>query len=320
MIECYRYSLFSRDRARLNSQSSRQEFNGALIRVDGVGVGCIHPWPELGDASLDDELAALVTSQSLPLGQVAMECAAVDGRARERGESLFRLAASGQMPASHWSAGPNDDPGSVAADGFEVAKIKLGADLEAAIARTERWAAAEGIERLRLDFNAALSGENFVSFWSSLSAEVKAKIEFIEDPTPFDIELWRTLEQETGAELAIDVRPGQEIDRWQGWIIVKPAVLPLARQEEMVQGHDSRRIVFTSYMEHAIGQMWAAYRALCCAGHIASEAGILSHERFAAGDPFFDRIRREGSRLVPLDGTGLGFDDLLEDLPWQKLT
>ena len=66
-------------------------------------------------------------------------------------------------------------------------------------------------------------------------------------------------------------------------MIIKSAVIPVARQEAILQSRDDRHIVFTSYMDHAIGQMWAAYRSRCCAGHISSEAGLLTHERFAAG-------------------------------------
>lgn len=317
-LECYRYTLRSRDEDSLNARSTRSEFHGALIRVDGSGIGCVHPWTELGDASLGDELTALTVGSPLILGRVALECASVDGQARSKGESLFKDLSIADLPVSHWSAGPNDAPKAVAADGFDVAKLKLGADIEAAAERTERWAACAGMKRLRLDFNAALSAERFVDFWESLSEIAQQKIQFIEDPTPFDLDQWQKLQRTTGAELAVDLRPGQAIDHWDGWLVLKPAVLMFNQQRHLIQAHDPAKIVFTSYMDHAIGQTWALY----CASRFAEVdnlAGLLSHERFGADEPFFNQIHRHGGRVEPPSGSGLGFDDLLEGLPWKPL-
>jgi len=34
---------------------------------------------------------------------------------------------------------------------------------------------------------------------------------------------------------------------------------------------------------------------------------------------FIERIEADGARLLPPRGTGIGFDDLLERLPWKSL-
>ena len=41
---------------------------GALVRVDG-GVADLHPWPELGDLSIDEELEAIRNKMPTPLGE-----------------------------------------------------------------------------------------------------------------------------------------------------------------------------------------------------------------------------------------------------------
>ena len=317
-LEYHRYTLRSRAEARLNARSARSEFSGALIRVDGVGVGCIHPWIELGDASLDDELAALKDGSPLTLGAVALECAALDGQARRDGFSLFKNISPASLPVSHWSAGADDDPDAVAVLGFDTAKLKLDADVPAALESTGRWAACTGMNRLRLDFNSALSGERFLEFWKSLSDAARRKIQFVEDPTPFDLDQWRKLQQLTGAELAIDLRPGQCIGDWDGWLVVKPAVLTRDQQRRWIETHDPEKLVFTSYMDHAIGQTWAIF----CAGNfpqVRNAAGLLSHHRFARDDAFFEQIHHHGPRVVAPAGSGLGFDDLLEGLSWTPL-
>jgi O-succinylbenzoate synthase len=104
------------------------------------------------------------------------------------------------------------------------------------------------------------------------------------------------------------------------WLVVKPAVIdPAAAMEHAWE--TGKRLVVTSCMDHAIGQMYAAWMAAGCEGflqELAGDCGLLTHELFEP-DPFFECLAREGDRLLPPEGTGLGFDDLIEGLPWKKL-
>ena len=50
----------------------------------------------------------------------------------------------------------------------------------------------------------------------------------------------------------------------------------------------------------------------------AARCGLFTHVLYEP-DPFLERIRSEGMRLVPPEGTGVGFDDLLEAIPWKTL-
>jgi O-succinylbenzoate synthase len=61
---------------------------GALLRNDD-GFADVHPWPELGDAPLDEQLALLADGQITPLTRASLQCAALDRNARRRGVSLF---------------------------------------------------------------------------------------------------------------------------------------------------------------------------------------------------------------------------------------
>ena len=60
---------------------------GALIRVDG-GFADVHPWPELGDAPLDEQLALLARGETTPLTRASLHWARVDADARARGVSI----------------------------------------------------------------------------------------------------------------------------------------------------------------------------------------------------------------------------------------
>jgi len=79
--------------------------------------------------------------------------------------------------------------------------------------------------------------------------------------------------------------------------------------------------VVTSYMDHALGQMYAAYE---CARLRQFDPradmfhGLATHTLFER-DPFFEQLSLSGGRLSAVEGTGLGFDDLLEGLPWKEL-
>jgi len=72
----------------------------------------------------------------------------------------------------------------------------------------------------------------------------------------------------------------------------------------------------TSYMDHPVGQLFAAYVA---AKHAtSSRCGLVTHVLYEK-NAFIEQLGIDGMRLVPPAGRGIGFDDLLERLPWKKL-
>ncbi len=278
----WRYTL--QPRRPLSPIAGASPRQGALLR-DGGGFADIHPWPELGDAPLDEQLRMLARGETTPLTRRSLEMARIDGAARARRASLFDGLT---IPASHW---PGADP----PPQFDTAKLK---GLETIPPRV----------RLRIDFNRSLSPEAFLMIAEGLPAE---RVDFIEDPCEYDASVWAALRQQTGLRLALDrpsecggLIPPSAVDV----LVVKPAI------EEVPP--DGREIVITSYMDHPVGQFCAAYFA---AKSGASRCGLFTHVLFEP-DEFIERIRADGARLLPPDGTGVGFDDLLERLPWKKLT
>jgi O-succinylbenzoate synthase len=155
--------------------------------------------------------------------------------------------------------------------------------------------------RMRIDFNATLTPEEFVRIAATLPAE---RIDFIEDPCPYDVETWRGLRQRTNLRLALD--------RFAGIadvLVHKPA---LSAEFPSFDGE----IVVTSYMDHPVGQFGAAYVA---ATHtVSARCGLMTHVLYEA-EAFIERVECDGARLLPPPGTGIGFDDLLESLPWKPL-
>lgn len=278
-IWVHRYSLMPRQR--LSGVAAEGAREGALLRI-GDGFSDLHPWPELGDLPLDTQLAMLARAETTSQSAASLHFARLDGDARARGVSLFEGLT---IPESHW---PGNDPPS----GFDTVKIK-------GVMRVPDDV------RIRIDFNATLTPAEFLDVVETLP---EARIDFIEDPCPYDEETWANLRQVTGLRLAVDrVTPaGRAYD-----VLVHKPALHAAWPEADCE------IVVTSYMDHPVGQFFAAYVA---ATHkTGARCGLMTHVLYEP-DPFIERVEREGARLLPPKGTGIGFDELLENLPWKMLT
>lgn len=306
----------------LNARSQRCEIEGCLIRV-GAGFGCIHPWPELGDKPLDDQLEALRQSKPLRLGKRALYCAELDGAARERGDSLFDGLT---IPDSHLTVVPGLELEKKGARLFSRIKVKGSTDLAVTKKEVQRWLGlASGECRLRIDFNGALDPAVAMNLAQELGAEICERIEYIEDPIPFEAERWMGLRRQTGLSLAVD-RACELAVKGKGglpeWLVFKPAVVDAGKWCSKLKGKlEEHNICVTSYMDHAIGQMFAAYEAALLKEKYPEqvrECGLLTHGLFEK-DAFFEALESCGPKLSAPAGTGLGFDRQLENLRWEKL-
>lgn len=278
----HRYRLVPRRALSTIAKAGPRE--GALLRV-GEGFADLHPWPELGDVTLSEQLAALAAGTPTPQARASLAMAEIDARARREGRSLFEGL---EIPESHW-------PGIDAPPEFDTIKVK------------GLQAYPEG-PRLRIDFNATLTPEEFVRIARELPSE---RVDFVEDPCRWDPAIWRALRAETGLRLALDLAAGSQVPSANEWdvLVCKPALgwtLP----------DIDRELVVTSYMDHPVGQMFAAWFA--ATREVSRRCGLMTHVLYEP-DPFIERMRRDGARLLPVGGTGVGFDDLLDALPWQKL-
>jgi len=305
-IYFHRYVL--RSESSLNSQSSRVEHEGALINVDG-GYGCLHSWPELGDPPLDVLLDDL-HSENTRIVQRSMLCAMLDREARMDGCSLFEGM---EIPRSHATVSSADSKWIEKAVelGFDYIKLKGGRDLE-----KERFFLLEMHQaypelRWRLDFNHRCSYEQSRLWYESLSDSLRHVIDFIEDAffqdeTPDDH--W----------IAVD----REIERWNEPLetaIIKPAVN--AASVFLSRDAFAKHYVYTSYMDHPFGQVFAAYeaaRAKEALGERLSVCGLVTHHLWEK-DEFTEALGEWSPKLISPEGNGLGFGKLLESLPWKRL-
>ncbi|MGK0190264.1 MAG: O-succinylbenzoate synthase [Verrucomicrobiales bacterium] len=314
MIEFWRYVL--QPSAALNARSGHAPCEGALLRIDG-GHGCVHPWPALGDLSLDQQLSRLADGRPTFQTSRALYCCSIDGAARKEHRSLFHGL---EIPKSHVIVVDAAHLGLRApefhAEGFDTVKVKVGRDIdrEATLinAFAAEWIARHPGHKIRLDFNASIAPADVLIFAAALSRAARGSIDFIEDPCPYAAGTWHALQQKTGLTFALD--RDEEQHRTGAAIPIrvwKPACSPAP------PASSSARLVVTSYMDHAIGQMFAAYEAARFPGKLET-CGLLTHSLFEC-DGFFDSLRVSDARLVQQQGHGLGFDGMLSALPWKSL-
>lgn len=318
-LPIYVHEYVLRSGVALNAVSRRREFAGALIRVN-EGYGCVHPWPEFGDVTVAEQLRLLREGVMTPVTAMALRCAEIDGAARRAGESLFE---GREIPRSHysWSFAQEAEPQRhrVLAEGWPAIKAKGVANHDETtrfLAECAKAFAAQEV-RLRVDFNGVLDRLAFEQFIKCLPTPVRERLDFVEDPFPYDAEAWDAVRQRWGVKLALD----------KGWkdgthgfdaVVVKPA----RRDWRLVAAqHPQRRLVLTSAMDHALGQMFAAYEAaLALAEGQALDFCGLCTEHLFEPDVFFERVQSSGGYLsADRSGGGLGFGDVLEQLSWKRL-
>lgn len=320
-IRMYRYEL--RPLAAGNVKGSLARRVGALLRA-GEGFADVHPWPELGDMPLDQQLALLASGTTTPLTEASLELARKDGEARAAGKSLFDGLT---IPDSHYlqlRAEGEMDLRFLARQGFARLKVKAGKDLDDERAWIRNVLSKIDETRvalkMRIDFNASLTFPQLETFLSFIPMNLRDHIDFLEDPSPYDPDLWQELRGTYGVRLAADFeKPGGDC-KGIDVLVIKPARENVAAQLAMAEAH-RLRVVLTSSLDHPVGQMGAAFEAACVLRDrpdLLDDCGLLSHGIYRP-DAFSERISKDGPRLIPPAGTGIGFDDLLAALPWERL-
>jgi len=304
-------------RGLLNSISRRREFDGVLIQIDG-GFGCIHPWPELGDPALEKCLADLAGERRWPIVRRAIRCAEYDRVARHFDHSLFEEM---EVPASHATLAKADIAEVIRAveAGFTTIKLKTGRDPAAETKFLNEMTAAYPALKWRLDFNEALETGEAAEFLLGLTAKTRAAIDFVEDPSPYAETAWNELHRQTQLQFAVD-REATTLSTAAQVMVIKPAIdEPFLLAEAAIR--NGQQVILTSYMDHPVGQTFAAWEAarleLQFPG-LVGLCGLQTHHLFEP-DAFSEMLGPWSPVFQVPEGNGLGFEELLDALPWTRL-
>ena len=310
-----RYQLKSAKR--LNSISNRSTFEGALIEIDG-GYACIHPWPELGDPTLEKCLADLKGERRWPIVRRAVRMTEYDKVARQFEHSLFEEM---EVPLSHATVVKlNAAEIALAVEaGFTTIKLKAGRMPSNEAQFLNEMVMEYPALTWRLDFNESLSPDGLKTFISELTDAARKAIDFLEDPTPYSTSGWTALKKDIGLKLAVDIEAAPQSSAAQV-MVVKPAVdEPFLLGESAIANH--QRVILTSYMDHPVGQAFAAWEAsrleLQFPG-LVDLCGLQTHHLFEPNE-WTEALGAWTPEFHVPEGTGIGFDDLLASQPWSRL-
>lgn len=305
------------------ARAARGPRHGALLRVkfddETIGYADLHPWEEFGHAPLAEHLASLRTDQPTSLANLALRHARTDAAARRAGLSLFDGLPEVRSHAlfTDWTSAPRSAFEQCAAEGYAAAKLKIGRD-------PKREAEALNVLadlplRWRLDANASTGTEAFLA---GLTPAMRAKVEFLEDPMPYETSTWSSLSDREKIALALDWELPATPPPWPGaqTLVIKPAsqdVFPLA----LAAAHAGMQIVVTHSMDHPLGQSVALRTAMRLRqrhGDVVLDSGLQAAGLYAP-DQFNAQIRCRGPQTIPPQGTGFGFDEQLAAVEWKDL-
>lgn len=295
----------------LKIQKTEDVRRGFLLKVQfpggEEGFADCHPWHEFGDAKIPSQKAALLQGKLTPLLAQSLDLAILDAKARKAKRSLF---ANIPLLKSHLIAKLSDledNLNAVIEMGISHLKIKVRGTESSQLLKIVKKCRPHF--KWRLDFNAALTYEE-VDNYLKMIEEIHPDIDFIEDPCPYQKKTYELLTAKWRIPLALDF---QEASQPHPYIVIhKPAVRPL---DAVKTAH---RVIVTSYLDHPVGQLAAPYIATKTPQALQEYGGWLSHLVYEPND-FSEKLRVEKGTLIPPPGTGFGFDDELEKLPWKKL-
>ncbi|MBX3018309.1 MAG: hypothetical protein KF767_10495 [Bdellovibrionaceae bacterium] len=325
----WKYAL--KPKTRIGSVATVAEREGALLRIkwpdELTGYGDLFPWPEFGDADVTTQLFNLKSGRLSTGLEQTIHLARKDAQARAFNQNLMR-----GLPRvrNHFLIA---DPDAITEAelteakklGFQSVKLKCGSQIDKELELAVRLVKQKGF-LLRLDFNGKATPADIEKFKHEFPEGLRSKIEFIEDPFPFVHELWQ--EASELAPLAVD----QEYVRvpWADYseskpppfkvIVLKPARQDMVKAREFA--HRFRlKIVVTSSLDHPVGIMHAA--AACgdmkrLYPNMVLDSGCFSHTAYEP-DRFSQMMSPKGPFLAEVAGSGVGFDQILKELPWTDL-
>lgn len=299
-----------------NNPSHFPKREGALLKINfghgKIGYADCHAWPELGDLSIQEQLKKLSQGESTSITNCALEFAAIDAENRFQRKSIFD---SISIPKSHFLVTSLFDLTFqhleyLTHKGYTHIKVKVGNQVERELEAIQSLFPLSSL-KLRLDFNEKMTSDSFFQFLKKLK-NIKHKIDFIEDPFPFDVKEWEKIQKEEWtlacdrqAHLAYSYPESAQI------LVIKPA---LNSFEEWKNWND-RTCIVTSYLGHPLGQVAAAYFATKVDPHCANQHGLLSHHVYQPTE-FSQELNWDNPQFILPQGMGCGFDNLLEKQNW----
>ncbi len=309
---------------------------GALFKIEFTesltGYADIHPWPELEEKPLHQQLGLVLDGKPTPAFYKSLGFAKIDAEARRAGISLMNGL---KIPESHFFVSDLESLTfekllDIADRGFKILKVKIFL-VSMSFPEIEKIKElASELERLnlklRLDFNASgdfAKADGFFSVWFKEFRHFNL-IDFVEDPCLFVAQHWQKLKSRWGIKLALDhqlkyveSKDRRELGKFADILIFKPSH-QLAEEITALAKRNNLQISVTTSLDHALGIMSATFEAAKINEQnpgLITPCGLVSHGDFS-NDGFFSKIPVRGPKLQDFSGSGFGFDEELAKLKW----
>ena len=318
-----KYELHDFSAANVNFEEGK---HGALLKVQwpngNIGYADVHPLINFGDSPIDAHLEALAKGKMSTLVEQAIWMAKKDSVMRQNKTNAFSTAVrvKNHYLITDFTKFTDSNLKEVRTSGFTTLKMKVGFDLDEEAKFVVRTIKQNPV-LMRLDFNARVGYDEFIRFMAQIGPTERAKIEFVEDPMPWNHQAW--IEAAKLVTLAADHEMQNiNLDKIKGSVPFKVVVIKPARQdvEKLVKTIDRHalKMVITSSMDHPVG--------IAHAGLVAAElkkfypntlldCGCLTLRTYRPNE-FTMRVMTQGPYITGVAGTGIGFDDLFAKQTW----
>lgn len=312
----------------LNPTDQRGPRRGALIRVtfpDGsIGYSDLHPWTEMGDVPLEQQLGYLKANHPTDLAKQTLWLAKRDAEARQVKRNLIdeEIRLKNNYLFSRQQEFSSENLNNLVRYGFSILKLKIGEDLERDLNAVKKIASTRQFQ-LRLDFNMKSDLNDFENFFKKLTPSEKTLIQYVEDPFPYGEGEWKQARQIT--KIAADFATEQfewtpEKSPECDVIIVKPARRNI---EQTIQCLKAWRKPFTvtSNLDHVLGVAHAISVAQLMDRSLPNQMldpGCFTFVHYET-EPYSAALKTKGPYFLKQDGCGVGFDLLLDRESWKPL-
>lgn len=307
-----------------NSKTNHLKRNGFLLKIlfkdHGFGYADCHPLEEFGDLSVQSQLDFLRVKKFSELTQRSSYFALLDAKYRNQKVSAFNLDLKSKITKNHFTAPAflkKEDVLSKKNEGFEKFKFKFGRHItnEINYLNDNFKFFLDNQIKIRLDYNGAIRKKNVLDDLKNY----KEIIDFIEDP--FDSVTGENLSflQQHISDLtfAIDfIKPEEvsktDISRVFPYRVLKPARDNYLKQESGLK----QKIIFTTSMDHPLGQICALYESCLYPTH--EHSGLITHHLFESNS-YSEQLVVNDAKLLPIEGVGFGFEHLLKKEKWKNV-
>jgi len=259
--------------------------SGVLLRVTDQGgrsgYSDLGPWPDFGDETLEN----ILKNPQHILFQNAYQNAVTFYENRDEIQKWLttkREHQSNNALFSHYSEVSLFEK--YFNQGFRVFKLKIGQNLENEIRVINRNTLIYPAVKWRLDGNIRMTFHDWTVFWSRLTDEAKAQVEYVEDPFIFELDHW--VEASKVVPIALDF--ALELDDHRIFdatrkkafqiYIVKPSRQQIDRVSKILP--KDIKLSVTSQLGHLVDSIWSGWvhaNNLGRSDQILPIAGTLNH-------------------------------------------